>query len=127
MTIQDLRLNPTEQQQTKPLTRIQKNAHGNWEARTMIDLPEAGKDRIVVLLTCKRSNGRLATTATAATRSATGYTYAVYKDWHQVMLVNDARCTAKNVEAQHDRALYLMDVTKPFIVEFYNDAVAKAA
>ena len=80
---------------------VSKGIHG-WRAETCIELPN---DRELCILTSKRHDGRLTSTATVSKRDGMWSTHIVFEDFSQTLTSSDLRCTAKNVQAQHDMVL----------------------
>lgn len=82
---------------------VSKGIHG-WRAETCIELPN---DRELCILTSKRHDGRLTSTAT------------VFEDFAQTLTRSDLRCTEKNVRAQHDMVLTTIDSIKERVTAHY--------
>lgn len=78
----------------------EKTYHG-WQAKTVIQL--ANSQRLEIL-TMKRHNGSLATTATVSTNEGNGfYSHVVYQDFSKtVYRTLPKRITKKVVEEQHN-------------------------
>ena len=80
-----------------------KNAHGNWEVSSDIDLDNGQTLRVV---TCKRSSGDLATVATAMKLENGFFTYRMYRDFSsRVAVSRPGRITKGAVEKQHAEAM----------------------
>lgn len=96
-------------------TTIRRNFHGELEAWTDIDLPEAGPRRFLRISTSKRYDKRLTTTATVNqwTEDGMGYVHAfgfgIRGDFSEKLESNAVRCTQKALEAQHTSCLILLE------------------
>jgi hypothetical protein len=76
--------------------KISKGYHG-WSAESEVKVGE----RLVRITTMKRSNGMLATMATAGKQEGLFFSFMVFQDFNKVLLQEKARCTEKAVAAQH--------------------------
>lgn len=99
-------------------TRIRKGIHG-WTAETDHRI---GDDRVLSILTMKRSDGSLTTTATVhrleTLRGMPMKSFAFGKDFHKAMLTEQVRCTEKAVAKQHADVLSHISTIKA-AVEFH--------
>ena len=75
---------------------VHKGYHG-WTAESEVTVG----DRIVKITTMKRSNGLLATTATAGKKDGMFFTFMMFQDFTKTLLQEKARCTEKSVRLQH--------------------------
>ena len=83
--------------------QLSRNFRNNWEARSDIPLPS---DRVLEVVTTKRSNGRLMTTATVTRRAGGFREHVVFQDFCKTIAVGDAsRITEKAVRLLHEGAL----------------------
>jgi hypothetical protein len=104
-----------EEMQQQP-TKIYKNAYG-WAAETEILL---GDKLVLTLLTMKRSNGRIETTAKVEKLEGQFKVYTM-GDYSIRLISVEGRCTEKWVQGQQQRALtdYIPNVLKD-VAEKYN-------
>ena len=90
---------------------LRKNYRNDWEARSysrLTELPIAadGSYKRLEILTTKRHNGDIATTATVTTIEPKGFvTYMMYQDYSKWLIISNKRATEKAVRAQHELAL----------------------
>lgn len=94
---------------------VSKGIHG-WRAETCIELPN---DRELCILTSKRHDGRLTSTATVSKRDGMWCSHTVFEDFAQTLTRSDLRCTEKNVRAQHDMVLTTIDSIKERVTAHY--------
>ena len=79
--------------------RIYKGYYG-WTAETAIDLPA---NRVLTILTMKRSNGQLETTASVGTKDNGFVSHLVHQDYYKSLIIDSPkRVTEKVVQQQHD-------------------------
>lgn len=92
----------TKRSTTMPYTtHTYKNAHGGWESQTVIMLSDTHQFSV---LTSRRYNGHVTTTASVGHVSADGcsVTYALFEDYMKTLHAQKyPRVTAKVIEAQH--------------------------
>lgn len=91
------------------MTHIHKSHYG-WRAQTHIDL---GAGRILDVVTLKRSNGALITTAQCGKTDGNFFSFVMFQDFSErVITETPARVTEKVVTDQHRRALLQLDAIK---------------
>lgn len=88
----------------KTVTR--KDYYGSWTSKSQMDLPN---DHVLQIHTSKVSNGTLVTTATVHKVEGKMMTHRMFTDYSKRIAVEKARCTEKNVVAQHTAALEQLD------------------
>lgn len=98
------------------MTRIYKDARNGWAAET--DLP-LDNGRVLKILTMKRHNGQISTSAQAVAITEHGFSFVMYQDFHRHSIAHSMdRCTEKNVAAQHrgviDTAQHLVAAANNF-------------
>ena len=81
--------------------RVYKSHYG-WCAESEVAVGE----RVVRITTMKRSNGQLATIATAGKVNGISFSFVLFQDFNKVLLQEKVRCTEKSVKAQHDQIDY---------------------
>lgn len=97
-------------------TKVCRDLHGSWKAETYINLePGAG----IRLITRKVVSGVLVTTATRVTTNDGVISYAMFRDYHEIIKAERVRVTSNAVKAQHDAALAQMDDIKSKCAAFY--------
>lgn len=105
-------------------TRIRKGVHG-WTAETEVPI---GDNRVLSILTMKRSDGSLTTTATVhrleTLRGMPMKSFAFGKDFHKAMLTEQVRCTEKAVAKQHADVLSHISTIKQRVAEHYGEEVS---
>ena len=90
---------------------LRKNYRNDWEARSisrLTELPVAadGSYKRLEILTTKRYDGSLVTTATVNTIEPKGFvTHMMFQDYNVRLIVTGRRCTEKAIRAQHELAL----------------------
>lgn len=98
-------------------TIIKRDTHNNWRAVTDHDM---GEDRVLRISTYKSGTGDLLTTASVQHRTKQGFlVFAIFKDYNKVLAREKVRCTAKNVEAQHNKALEQFETIKADATRHY--------
>lgn len=98
------------------MTTVQKGLRGTWEAQDHIEL---GNDRVLRISTHKVSDGTLVTTATVQIRDGNFLSHRMFQDFSQRMMTADARCTEKNVAAQHAECMKKVDELKEAVTAWY--------
>jgi hypothetical protein len=96
--------------------RVYKGHHG-WTAETAIDMPD---NRVLTILTMKRSGGQLETTASVGTKDNGFVSHRVHQDYHKRLIVDSPkRVTEKVVQQQHDS----VDITAltEQVLKFYGE------
>ena len=73
--------------------------HYGWCAETDIPVGE----RVVRITTMKRSNGMLATTASAGKQDGYSFTFVVFEDFSKTLCLQKVRCSEKTVRLQHSQ------------------------
>lgn len=97
-------------------TRIAKSHYG-WRAQTHIDL---GAGRVLDVVTLKRSNGALVTTAQCGKTDGNFFSFVMFQDFSErVITETPARVTEKVVTDQHLRALRQLDAIKARCAAYY--------
>lgn len=100
-------------------TAYSKNSMGLYEGYTYHSIPDLGLS--LKILTMKRSNGRLQTTASCCAVFLNFETHRVYQDFYQVvMATNPARVTAGAVKGQHEKVLQDFDLLVQQALHHYN-------
>ena len=99
------------------LTRYGKDYRGNWNAETVIKLPN---DLRLKINTSKVHTGELVSHATVCKVERGFEVHKLYDDFSSCIDRNKVRCTEKNVKAQHDRALTYLDQIMPLVYNKYN-------
>lgn len=91
-------------------TFTHKDKRSGWRSETRVKLGsnDTGKYQLDIT-TRKNSNGQLITTATVGKIERGCITYRLYIDYSRTVTKTDARCTEKNVDDQHAKALDMMD------------------
>lgn len=91
------------------MTHIYKSHYG-WRAQTTIDL---GAGRVLDVVTLKRSNGALVTTAQCGKSDGNFFSFVMFQDFSErVITETPARVTEKVVADQHRRALLQLGAIK---------------
>ena len=106
------------------MTTITKNIRNGWQAETRVDLDGV---KVLTILTMKRSDKSLTTTATVQTRESlrgmSMLSFVMGTDYHQTVLKEDIRATEKSVAKQHETVLGHLSTIKDRIAEHYGEAV----
>ena len=98
------------------MTQIYKSHYG-WRAQTTIDL---GAGRVLDVVTLKRSNGALVTTAHCGRSDGNFFSFVMFQDFSErVITETPARVTEKVVADQHRRALLQLDAIKERCANHY--------
>lgn len=97
-----------------------RKTHWGWKSESQIQISDTMR---LTILTMKRHNGVLATTAQAS-RLENGFYYYTMGDYSkQVLHSNPSRCTRQTVEMQHERVMQNLDVIIDAVENFYGVAV----
>lgn len=92
-------------------TNIEKNSHGQWEAKTSVNLPPVnGENLVLQIVTCKRLSGLLTSTAQVVIQEESGMVLHRFPDdFNHHLLSVFTRCTEKAVREQHESVLAHID------------------
>jgi len=105
------------------MTTINKDYHGNWNAKDYIDLgvtTEEGKMHLSIS-TSKRSNGGVVTYASVVYFQPDGcMTMMVFQDFNKVIMETKVRATEKAITSQHTEAMKLLPSVKEAVEKHYN-------
>lgn len=102
-----------------------KDYHGSWTSKTQIDLPD---DRVLQISTSKKSGGQLSTYATVHKMEGTMMSHMMFHDYSRQLIVENTRCTEKNVRAQHGEAMKLIDqVLEEVDAKYYPSKISEVA
>ena len=82
--------------------QITKSLHG-WRAESQIPVPDS-PDKVLVLLTLRRSNGQLVTTANVNIVEGKFLSHRMFHDFSKRVDSELVRVTEKAVATQHERA-----------------------
>jgi hypothetical protein len=105
--------------------KAHKGAYG-WEARNTIPIPELGENKAVVILTMKRYGGALTTSAQVATVEGYRFTFEMFGDYRENLIVNRApRVTEKAVKEQQATALQMIPQVIANAKTYYADQQKK--
>jgi hypothetical protein len=96
-----------------------------WQSVTVIPAPEIGPNRIIEILTMKRSDGTL-TSSASVQKVEFGYqTFMMAGDYRVALIVTKTRATEKTVAAQQAQALEMLPQVIERAVSFYWNKQAK--
>jgi len=79
--------------------QVYKNAYNGWCAESTVPVG----DRVIRITTMKRSNGMLATTASAGKQDGYSFTFVVFEDFSKTLCLQKVRCSEKAVRLQHSQ------------------------
>jgi hypothetical protein len=99
-----------------------KNAHNVIECRSQVEFNTQHKKGLLELLTMKRSNGLLYTTASIKWIEDGFVVFTPFSDFSEhIENSNPSRCTVKVVECQHSKCLSKLDDIKQAVISFYSN------
>ena len=98
------------------MTIVHKNIRNSWCAEDTIDLVA---NRVLKISTHTTSSKALVTSATVHTKSNGFLSHMVYQDFSQRVIVAHARCSEKNVAAQHAEAMSKINEIHSAITAWY--------
>lgn len=91
-------------------TFTHKDKRNGWRSETRVKLGSDDTGRWQLdITTRKNSGGQLITVATVGKIERGCITHRLYTDYNRTVTKTDARCTEKNVDDQHAKALDMMD------------------
>ena len=106
-------------------TMVYKNSYG-WTAETTIPAPELGPNKVVKILTMKRNNGALTTTAQIAKIEGSFMSFKMFSDYRENLIVNKKpRVTERAVKEQQETALAMVPQTIENAKVYYAEQAAK--
>jgi hypothetical protein len=96
---------------------VHKDCRGSWMAEDHIDL---GNNQQLTILTMKRYNGIVSTTAQVGRVEGDVVSFYPFSDYNAVLVSDrDMRCTAKNVATAHGEIMSTIDQIKAEALAFY--------
>jgi hypothetical protein len=98
------------------MTTICKDVRGNWRAEDNVDLVAA---KVLTITTNKVSDGSIVTRASVSTKDGAFMSHMVYRDFSQCIKISKDRCTAKNVNAQHEAAMAKLPEIQEAVTAWY--------
>jgi hypothetical protein len=98
------------------MTTICKDVRGAWRAEDNLDLAAS---KVLQISTHKVSNGAIVTRASVSTRDGAFLSHMVYRDFSQCIKISKDRCTAKNVNAQHEAAMAKLPEIQEAVTAWY--------
>ena len=98
------------------MTTICKDVRGNWRAEYNLDLAAA---KVLQISTHKVNDGSIVTRASVSTRDGAFLSHMVYRDFSQCIKTSMDRCTAKNVNAQHEAAMAKLPEIQEAVTAWY--------
>jgi hypothetical protein len=108
----------SEAKHTKPT----KNAHNIIECRSQVEFTTLHKKGLLEVLTMKRSDGLLHTSANIKWIEDGFVVFTPFSDFGgSIISSRPTRCTAKVVEAQHNDQLSKLDEIKQAVISFYSN------
>jgi hypothetical protein len=103
-------------------TVVSKNIRNNWQAETQIEL---FGDYVLAILTTRRHNGTLSTTATVSVVEGMFKSHRMFHDFSQVVeTARPQRVTEKVVCQVHEAALMKIDEIKEAVMAHYKQEIA---
>lgn len=105
-------------------TQTFKTQYG-WKSVTVIPVPEIGPNRVIEILTMKRSSGRLVTDAQVQKCEGSFFVYEPFGDYSEFLAATKTRATEKAVAAQQAQALKMLPQVIERAVSFYWNKLAK--
>jgi hypothetical protein len=91
------------------MTVVQKDCRNNWYAEDKFDL---GNSKQLTLMTNKRYDGYLYTTAQVGTVADGFVSFVLCQDFSRCVKMSKVRCTAKNVQEMQGIGLGMLDYLK---------------
>jgi hypothetical protein len=107
-----------EQNEMNTTTRIFKGRSG-WQMESAIELAD---NRQLTVLTMKRHDGRLITSASVGVHDNGFICHRVHQDFSRRLIIESVRVTEKAVGTQHQQALDNIESLLAEITEFYETA-----
>lgn len=105
-------------------THVYKNLRGHWQAETIVPVPDLGPIVVLQILTMKRFNGELVTSARYQQQDASGLMMHRWDDFSAVILRRKVRVTEKVVQQQHGAAMSLIGQVIAAALEHYKTQTA---
>lgn len=102
--------------------RVYKSRDG-WEAKTEIELPDAGERRFLRISTHKTPGG-ISTSAVVVKRIDTGFQWDVFGDFRVRLALEPGRATENKIREVHLAALAKVPAILPDAIAFYQKSAA---
>lgn len=99
---------------------------GNWSAESKFALDDEGR-MVLQIHTSKRSGGQLMTYATVHIIENGYQTHRPFSDYSKCFAAEKKRCDMRNVEAQHESVLAMIETIRADVMRHYNGEPALVA
>ena len=102
--------------------RVYKSRDG-WEAKTEIEMPEAGENRFLRVSTMKTQSG-ITASAVMVKRISTGFVWDIFGDYRATLARERGRATENKIREVHLAALANIPAILPDAIAFYQKPAA---